>query len=150
MALDSSITAALASLRSRRDALDRAIAALVALDDGDDVATATHDTTSAPENPVSPLTKGRIESVGGGAAGARKVLRNAPGRGYTAAQLAEAMFANGWVTPSKNPRTAARAAANRLREDSAEHVFFEDGHFVYRPPSGELDLHATTQGNGGA
>jgi hypothetical protein len=77
------------------------------------------------------------------------VLRNEPGRGYTAAQLAEAMFENGWVTPSKKPRTAARAAANRLREDAAEHVFFEDGHFVYRPPSGELDLqHATTQGDG--
>jgi len=48
------------------------------------------------------------------------------------------MTANGWHTPSKNRRAAARAAANRLRDDPSEHVFFEDGEFIYRPPSGQL------------
>jgi hypothetical protein len=150
MALDPSISAALASLQARRDAIDRAVSALLALDDGDDVGTATDANeiarfhhTPAP-NPNSPQA-----SVGGGAAGAGKVLRDSPRQGFTAAQLAEAMRENGWVTPSKNPRAAARAGANRLREDPDQHVFFEDGKFVYRPPSDEQGLDVSTREDGG-
>jgi hypothetical protein len=151
MALDPSVTAALKSLQARRDSLDRAIAALRALDDGE----------SANTDGASPLADevmsrnsadvGRKQStIGGGLGGVRKVLHAWPGRGFTAAQLAHAMQENGWITSSKNPRAAARASANRLRDDEAEHVFFEEGQFVYRPPGAELDLqHATTQGDGG-
>lgn len=151
MSLDPSISAALASLQARRDAIDRAVAALLALDDGDDVGTAT-DANEIARMHHTPVTRthSSTASVGGGAAGARKVLRDSPRHGFTAVQLANAMRENGWVTPSKNPRAAARAGANRLREDPGEHVFFEDGKFVYRPPSDELgDLGGSTRENGG-
>jgi hypothetical protein len=49
------------------------------------------------------------------------------------------MQQNGWITSSKNPRAAARASANRLRKDPAEHVFFGEGQYVYLPPSEELE-----------
>ncbi len=164
MALDPSISAALESLRERRDALDRAIEALLALDDGDDRRLSRADREQAHPSQgagagdgipsaeaVGSATVSRPPaSVGGGAAGAREVLRASPGRGFTAAQLAEAMVANGWVTPSKNPRAAARAAANRLREDPDEHVFFEGGKFIYRPPGDQLDWEPPGEEDGGS
>ena len=147
MAFDPSVTAAVTSLQAQRDKLDRAIKALLALDDGADIGTATA------ENEISRAThqsdaRDSFTSGGGGAAGARKALRAARGRGLSAVELADAMTANGWHTPSKNRRAAARAAANRLRDDPSEHVFFENGEFVYRPPShGQSLQQATTQGN---
>jgi len=139
VSLDPSITAALAALRTRRDSIDRAIAALLALDEdsqnGVGTATTANEIFRSAHKVREPPPR---SSEGGGQDGARKVLRDSPGRGFTAAQLAQAMKANGWITSSKNPRAAARASANRLREDAAEHVFFEDGQFVYRPQSEQL------------
>ena len=151
MALDPSVTAALKSLQARRDSLDHAIAALRALDDGESANTDGASPLADEVMPRNTADAGRKQStIGGGLGGVRKVLHAWPGRGFTAAQLAHAMQENGWVTSSKNPRAAARASANRLRDDEAEHVFFEEGQFVYLPPSAELDLqHATTQGDGG-
>ncbi|MEA2376221.1 MAG: hypothetical protein QOD13_128 [Thermoleophilaceae bacterium] len=142
MGLDPAIAAALSSLRTRRDAITHAIAALEALDDGNgsDSAAAAAAAEIARTHAAPAVTRTQAAtSVGGGAAGARRVLRAAPGEGFTAAKLAKAMLDNGWVTPSKNPRAAARAAGNRLRETAEEHVFFEDGQFVYRPPGDELE-----------
>lgn len=147
MALDPSVTAALATLRARRDSIDRAISALLALD-----ADNTSDSVIVNEAPPSHKSSTRVKSasVGGGLDGVRKVLHAWPGRGFTAARLAQAMKENGWVTTSRNPRAAARASANRLRNDTSEHVFFADGEFVYRPPGVELEgLHDSTQGDGG-
>ncbi len=144
MSLEPSIAAALASLQDRRDTIDRAITALRALDDSvdDDVGVANTENEIHRSTYPSPAAA----SFGGGADGARRVLRESPGRGFTAAELAEAMRANGWVTPSKNPRAAARAAANRLREDEDEHIFFEDGQYTYRPKHAELDFPPMTKG----
>jgi predicted O-methyltransferase YrrM len=134
MSLDPSIAAALASLQARRDSIDRAITALLALDD------ASANGNASPESDVQAPRRIIQASSGGGAEGARRVLHATPNKGYTAAELAQAMRDDGWVTPSKNPRAAARAAGNRLRREPAEHVFFENGRFVYRPPSTELSF----------
>jgi len=135
MALDPSVNAALTTLLARRKSIDRAIAALLALNDGDDP---NRDNTAVEEEIANDGARIKQSSTGGGIAGVRKVLYAWPGRGFTAAQLAHAMQENGWVTSSKNPRAAARASANRLRDDPEnEHVYFEDGEFVYRPPGTE-------------
>lgn len=152
MALDPSVNAALTTLRARRNSIDRAIAALLALDDGDGtegVATVASAAGMAPHD--APNNSVKQPSTGGGIGGVRKVLHAWPGRGFTAAQLAHAMQENGWVTTSSNPRAAARASANRLRDDpDSEHVFFEDGQFVYRPPGDQLEgLRESTREDGG-
>lgn len=147
MALDPSVTAALATLRARRDSIDRAISALLALDDGDAHRAVAVASAEPAKNGAGASTKS--SSVGGGTGGVLKVLHASPGRGFTAAQLAHAMQQNGWVTDSANPRSAARASANRLRNSETEHVFFEEGEFVYRPPSQELEgLQQATQEDG--
>jgi hypothetical protein len=142
MALDPSVTAALATLRARRDSIDRAISALLALDDGDAHRAVAVASAEPAKNGAGASTKS--SSVGGGTGGVLKVLH-----AFTAAQLAHAMQQIGWFTDSANPRSAARASANRLRNSETEHVFFEEGEFVYRPPSQELEgLQQATQEDG--
>jgi hypothetical protein len=141
MALDPSVNAALTTLHARRNSIDRAIEALLALDDGDGTDGVAGVASAAGMTPDdASADRVRQSSTGGGIAGVRKVLHAWPGRGFTAAQLAHAMKENGWVTTSKNPRAAARASANRLRDDPEnEHVFFEDGEFVYRAPGDQRE-----------
>lgn len=125
---DPSIVAALAGLRTRRDALDRAIAALEAID-----GPPTADSGSRVATSAAPRV--RKVSHGGGAAGARAVLEAHPGQGFDPSELAAAMERNGWDGNAEHPDRAARAAGNRLRRTPDSHVFLERGRFVYRPPS---------------
>lgn len=139
MSTDPSIAAALKTLRERRAAVDRAIAALEELERGTEMPAA-----AAQSKPRAP----RRADGAGGASGARRVLHSRPGYGFSPDELAQAMLANGWKTDALDPPRAARAAANRLKADRDEHVTLERGRFYYRPPSAE-NLREATQGDGG-
>lgn len=134
MTSDPFIMDAVKTLRERRAAIDRAIAALEDLDARPSPAVKPSSIESAEAFGQSTVSAGATRRDGsGGAAGARRVLTARPGHGFTPEELAAAMRANGWKADTAHPARAARAAANRLRRDVGESVFLEDGRFVYRP-----------------
>lgn len=136
MTADPSIVAALQTLRERRQELDAAIVALERLIGDGDRSVAVEPSSS----PAPPLK--RRSRSGGGAAGAAKVLMENPAERFTPARLAEAMIANGWETDAERPDHAARAAANRLRQDPRFRL--ENGAFVFRPEMrSQIDFETT-------
>lgn len=82
----------------------------------------------------------------------RRVLEEEVGKPWSVADLTEELRRRGWGPErSKNPPSAVRAAANRLREKYPDKYVFEDGAFFARAQSvtdadgGSPDLAPTSE-----
>jgi hypothetical protein len=140
--VDGPLEVALRELEARRDAIQAAIDALLAVRareqatpvqvHGDEVRRGESTRTAAVATEATPTRRGDRAQAGGWE-GVKAVLQEYVGRGFTPEELAREMVSRGWEPDTDKPARAARAAANRLRKREPDTVRFENGRFVYRP-----------------
>ncbi len=120
MAVDPSFAETLAKLRDRRTKIEAAIRALESVISDDP------DAPAPPRKTVAPSVgrAARLRAI-------EALLKESP-EGLKPSELAAALAERGMPLRSDNPPRAARAAANRAKEQNPD-IKLENGRFIYAP-----------------